>query len=153
MPMSVSAFLMFHEAVLLKQGSGFHTELRKAYRFLFAGTQSAVGWELFVTKGMNKSHVSAALLDWKTWYCYSWLLKWKRIKMKGHVVCSEMPKLILNVVVPEQDLPECRSLHHSLSIPYPLKNESLILSSWVLENRKVWWLEFVGSATYGRNFC
>lgn len=49
--------------------------------------------------------------------------------MKGHVVCSEMSKLVLNVVVPEQGLPELRSLHHSLSMPYPLKTESLIFSS------------------------
>lgn len=54
--MNSSVFLMSHEAVLLKQESDFHTELVKAYRFLFAGTQHAVGWEFFVTKRMKKSH-------------------------------------------------------------------------------------------------
>lgn len=60
-------FLMSHEAVLLKQGSDFHTELTKPYRLLFAGTQPAVGYEFFVMKGMKKSllcHPSLAL-DWK----------------------------------------------------------------------------------------
>lgn len=58
----LSVSLMSHEAVLLNQGSDFHTELMKAYRFLFAGTQSAVSYEFFVTKGMKKSHGFTTLL-------------------------------------------------------------------------------------------
>lgn len=62
MRMNLSVFSLFHRAVLLKQESDFHTELMKAYRFLFAGTQIAVGCKFFVTKGMKKSHGFAILL-------------------------------------------------------------------------------------------
>lgn len=67
MQVRLPVFLMSHEAVLLKQGSDFHTELMKAYKFLFAGTQSAVGYEFFVTKGMKKSWLChpSLTLDWK----------------------------------------------------------------------------------------
>lgn len=60
--MRLSVFLVSHEEVLLKQGSDFHTEMMKANRLLFAGTQPAVGCEFFVTKGMKKSRSFATLL-------------------------------------------------------------------------------------------
>lgn len=65
MRMRLSVFLVSHETVLLKQGSDFHTELMKTNKFLFAGTQPAVGCEFFVTKEIPWLCHPSLALGWK----------------------------------------------------------------------------------------